>query len=65
VPKGKFGEGWKHFGEELRLAFNSLHAGEKDIQARAMPLAKGYREQTLLMAKLSTTEPTMTKIERW
>jgi hypothetical protein len=27
VPKGIFGEGWKRFGEELRLAFNSLHAG--------------------------------------
>jgi len=26
VPKGKFGEGWKRFGEKLRLAFNSLHA---------------------------------------
>jgi hypothetical protein len=27
VPKGRFGEGWKRFGEELRLAFNSLLAG--------------------------------------
>jgi hypothetical protein len=27
VPKGIFGEGWKRFGEELRLAFNCLHAG--------------------------------------
>jgi len=27
VPKGIFGEGWKRFGEELRLAFNSLHVG--------------------------------------
>lgn len=27
VPKGKLGEGWKRFGEELRLAFNKLHAG--------------------------------------
>jgi len=27
VPKGKFGEGWKRFMEELRLAFNSLLAG--------------------------------------
>jgi hypothetical protein len=26
VPKGRFGEGWKRFGEELRLAFNSLLA---------------------------------------
>jgi len=29
VPKGILGEGWKHFGEELRLAFNILHAGSK------------------------------------
>jgi len=27
VPQGIFGEGWKCFGKELRLAFNSLHAG--------------------------------------
>jgi len=27
VPKGIFGEGWKRFEEELRLVFNSLHAG--------------------------------------
>jgi len=27
VPKGRFGEGWKRFGEELRLALNSLLAG--------------------------------------
>jgi hypothetical protein len=31
VPKGKFGEGWKRFGEELRLAFNCLAGSSSEL----------------------------------
>jgi hypothetical protein len=48
VPKGKFGEGWKRFGEELRLAFNSLHAGStsysKHFQVKEVSKPKPHSE---------------------
>jgi hypothetical protein len=46
VPKGKFGEGWKRFGEELRLAFNSLLAGSisKHFQGKEVSQPKSHSE---------------------
>jgi hypothetical protein len=47
VPKGKFGEGWKRFGEELRLALNSLLAGSfpKHAQGKEVSQSKSHSER--------------------
>jgi hypothetical protein len=56
VPKGKFGEGWKHFGEELRLAFNSLHAGStsysKHFQVKKVSQPKPHFEMRRSFAEV-------------
>jgi len=47
VPKGKFGEGWKRFGEELRLALNSLFAGSfpKHAQGKEVSQSKSHSKR--------------------
>lgn len=47
MPKGKYGEGWKRFGEELRLVLNSLFAGSfpKLAQGKEMPQSKSHSER--------------------
>jgi hypothetical protein len=47
VPKGKYGEGWKRFGEELRLALNSLFAGSfpKHAQGKEVSQSKSHSKR--------------------
>jgi hypothetical protein len=56
VPKGKFGEGWKRFGEELHLAFNSLHVGStsylKHLHVKEVSQPKPQSEMRRSVAKV-------------
>jgi hypothetical protein len=56
VPKGKFGEGWKRFREELRLAFNNLHVGStsysKHLQVKEVSQPKPHSEMRRSFAEV-------------
>jgi hypothetical protein len=57
VPKGKSGEGWKCFGEELRLAFNCLLAGRypEHLQGTVVIQSKPHLERGRSYAEVLRT----------
>jgi hypothetical protein len=57
VPKGKSGEGWKCFGEELRLAFNCMLAGRypEHLQGKVVIQSKPHLERGRSYAEVLRT----------